>query len=245
MKRTDLLAASTLIVVAGFTGAPAAGATGSPSAACNQLGGNVQSGNICEVRAQAPNYTIAMRFDTDYPDDQPIADYLIQSRDQFVAEAQSGRGPHMPHEMSVSSTSYRSGQPTRTTPEYGQRWHGTNSLVLENFQMSYTDYAGTRFKSFTFDYDQNRPVTFDNLFAPGTHPIDSIYPLVAEETARQFHYRNGQLPPSIGQNPDTYKNFAITDDAVIFFFDTAQFLPLEAAYFSASIPRASLPQLQL
>jgi hypothetical protein len=111
--------------------------------------------------------------------------------------------------------------------------------------MSYTDYAGTRFKSFTFDYDQNRPVTFDNLFAPGTHPIDSIYPLVAEETARQFHYRNGQLPPSIGQNPDTYKNFAITDDAVIFFFDTAQFLPLEAAYFSASIPRASLPQLQL
>ena len=78
---------------------------------------------------------------------------------------------------------------------------------------------GTRYKSFTFDYDKNRPVTFANLFAPGPNPIDSIYPVVAEDLARTPE-RNFRLSPTVGRDPAHYQNFAITDDAVIFFFDT-------------------------
>src|ERR1700722_856755 len=181
MMRTLSLAASALIVaVAGLTDVVVAGA----ESGCVELGGSVQSGNVCHVYAETSAYALDLRFGTDSPDEQPVIDYLTQNRDRVVNAAQVPGARNLPYMMSVTSLSYSSGQPTRTTRDYGQPWHGTQSLVLNNFLSVEGASVGTRYKSFTFDFDQNRPVTFDNLFAPGTHPMDSIYPVVAADLAR-------------------------------------------------------------
>src|SRR6202035_1285762 len=75
---------------------------------CNQLGGNVQSGNICHARVETPTYVIDLRWDTDYPDNQPVTDYLIQHRDQVVNAAQGGGSKYLPYQMTVSSETFRS-----------------------------------------------------------------------------------------------------------------------------------------
>jgi hypothetical protein len=242
MMRTLFLAASALIgALAGLTDVAIAGA----HSGCAELGGNVQSGNVCHAYADTPGYTIDLSFGTDYPDDQPVTDYLSQNRDQIVNAAQAPGARNLPYMMNVTSETYTSGQPTRTTRDYGQPWHGTQSLVLRNFQSVEGAPVGTKYKTFTFDFDQNRPVTFGNLFAPGTSPMDSIYPAVAADLARQQIDRHFQLPPSVGRDPAHYQNFAITDDTVIFFFDTGEFLPAEAGYLVTPVSRASLPPLQL
>lgn len=239
--RTLALATSALIgALAALSAAPPAGAR----SGCAELGGNVQSGNICHARAQTPTYVIDLRWDTDYPDDDPVIDYLIQNRDQVTNSAEGRGARYLPYQMTLTSESYRSGQPTRSTPEYGQPWHGTMSLVLANFQ-SMGGPAGTKYKSFTFDYEKNRPVTFDNLFVPGTNPMEAIYPAVAAELQRRFIDRNFQLAPKVGRDPAHYHNFAITDQSVIFFFDTGELLTQEAGYFFAPVSRANLPPLQV
>jgi Protein of unknown function (DUF3298) len=240
MRHLALAAATLLGAAFAFAGVAAARASG-----CAQLGGNVQSGNVCHVRAQTPNYVIDLRFDTDYPDDQPVTDYLILNRDRVINAAQASGAKDLPYMMTLTSETFRSGQPTRTIPEYGRVWHGTQSVILKNFVSVGGPTAGTKYKSFTFDFDQNRPVTFDNLFAPGSNPIDSIYPAVATEMARQQVVRHFQLSPKVGRNPALYQNFAITDDAVIFFFDTGELMADEAGYFFAPVARANLPPLQL
>jgi hypothetical protein len=242
MMRTLSLAVSTLIVaLPGFTNVAVAGA----HSGCAELGGNVQSGNVCHVYADTSAYTLDLRFGTDYPDEQPVTDYLTENRDRIVNAAQMPGARNLPYMMSVTSQTYTSGQPTRTTRDYGQPWHGTQSLVLNNFQSVEGATVGTRYKSFTFDFDQNRPVTFESLFAPGTNPMDSIYPVVAADLARQQIFRHFQLPPDVGRDPAHYQSFAITDDTVIFFFSTGEFLAPEAGYLSTPVSRTSLPLLQL
>jgi hypothetical protein len=239
--RVLTLAASALM---GALAGPVVAVAGAQSA-CAELGGNVQSGNLCVVNADSPTYIIDLRFGTDYPDGQPVADYLAVNRDHVINAAQAPGARNLPYQMVVTSETFRSGQPTRTIPQYGQPWHGTQSLVLREFRSVEGTPVGNKYKSFTFDFDQNRPVTFANLFAPGTNPIDSIYPVVAQDLARQQPERHFQLSPAVGRDPALYKNFAITDDAVIFFFDTGELMSAEADYLFTFVSRASLPPLQL
>jgi hypothetical protein len=241
MRILSVVAAALIGALPFFTDMGVAGA----QSACADLGGNVQSGNVCHVYIDAPAYSIDLRFGTDYPDDQPVTDYLIQNRDHVVNAAQAPGAPNLPYLMSVTSETYSSGQPTRTTPDYGRPWRGTQSLVLKNFLSIDGEPVGTRYKSFTFDFDQNRPVTFDNLFVPGTNPMDSIYPAVAADLARQQIARHFQLSPDVGRDPAHYQNFAITDDTVIFFFDSGEFFPAEAGFSFTPVSRANLPPLQL
>ena len=238
--RVLALAASALI---GALAGPVVAVAGAQST-CGQLGGNVQSGNLCFVQADTPAYTIDMRFGIDYPDPQPVVDYLTLKRDHVINAAQAPGARNLPYQMIVNSQTFRSGQPTRTIREYTQPWHGTQSLVLKEFRFD-EGTPGSRYKSFTFDYDQNRPVTFANLFAPGPNPIDSIYPVVAEDLARQQPERHFHLSPTVGRDPAHYQNFAITDDAVIFFFDTSEFMSAEADCLFTFVSRASLPPLQI
>lgn len=239
MRTVTVFASALVCVLTGVSHPPIARAVSQ----CDLLGGNVQSGRICHARDEQASYVVDIRYDTDYPDDGPVTDYLIRNRDDLINTARTSDGENLPYAMTVTSETFRSGQQTRTTVEYGQPWHGTITLVLKNFREDNKS-ALTKYKSFTFDYDANRPVTFDNLFVPGSNPIDAIYPAVATEMERQQVARKFRLSTSVGRNPDLYRNFAITDDSVIFFFDTSQIMPEEAGYFFAPVSRAKLPPLQ-
>lgn len=236
-------ASVTVSAVAASTGVAAA-----DQRECLAIGGNVQAGNVCRIYEQAPTYTSDLRFSTDYPDSRPVLDFVTQTRDQFVRAARSPGASGLPYQLTIRYESYRSGQPTRSYRELGQPWHGTQTLVLKiNRSMDPNTVLGTQYKTFTFDFDHNRSVTFDTLFAPGANPMTSIYPAVKTELERQQLDRHFKLAPaSVWQDPSHYQNFAITDDAVTFFFGTGE-LPIAADVgpLFAPVSRANLPPLQL
>jgi hypothetical protein len=240
------IAMSASVVVS--TGVVSTGVAAADQKECLAIGGNVQSGNICRIYDETPNYSSDLRFRTDYPDGAAVVDFVMQTRDQFVRAAQSPGAQGLPYQLTIRPDSYQSGQPTRSYGELGQPWHGTKTLALRiNRSMDPKILLGTKFKTFTFDFDHNRPVTFDNLFAPGTNPIASIYPAVKIELERQQLDRKFKLAPaSVWQDPSRYQNFAITDDAVTFFFGTGE-LPIatDVGPLFAPVSRANLPPLQL
>ena len=71
-------------VLMGWCATPMAAA----QSACDQLGGTVDPNQICHLHSATATYTIDLGFPIDYPDQEPIADYLTQQRDDFVKFSQ-------------------------------------------------------------------------------------------------------------------------------------------------------------
>jgi len=224
---TALLAAGALL---GWSSVPVAGA----QTECTALGGVVEAANMCHVQVSKPTYTMDLQFPLDYPDEQAMIDYLTQNRDGFVNVAQMPGLRNLPYEMDTTSESFRSGQPPG----------GTQSVVLKIFQDVGGAHPVTWYKAFTYDLGQSRPVTFDSLFAPGSRPLQVIFPIVQRALDRQTGL-NAPISPGDGFDPSHYQNFAITDDSVIFFFGQGELLPSDAGATSAAVPRSAIPPLQL
>ncbi len=199
-------------------------------ASCAALAGTVQADGLCQVQANDPAYTVDMKFPLDYPDERAIVDYLTQTRDGFVNVSQTPDSRNLPHEMDVTAESFRSAR--------------TRSVVLTLFQDVGSAHPSTWYKSFNYDVGRGRPLTFDMLFAPDAEPMDAIFPIVQRTLESQTGLA-GSISPGDGRDPSHYQNFAITDDAVIFFFGRAELLPSYAGATSVAVPRNAIPPLQV
>jgi Protein of unknown function (DUF3298) len=205
--------------------APAAGA----QSACAGLGGTVDANQICQVHSTTSNYTIDMSFPLDYPDQKAVIDYLTQDRadfvDWFTKFVPDGR--NRPYEHVVTAKTYRSGTPTC----------GTQSLVLEiddDTGAAHQGHPNTWLKAFYYDLSRHAPITFDTLFKPGTDPLEVLNPIVQRELG------NHPETPLKDLDANTYPDFAITDDAVIFFFGQDQVIPDNKGPQQISATRAEL-----
>ena len=214
-----------LAVAGSLWAAPAA--AGSP-AGCASLGGVVQNGGVCQVRDSQPSYTMDVTFPLGYPDSQAVTDYLGQTKAGFLNLAQTPGSPNLPYEMDVTGESFESAQ--------------TRSLVLTLFQAVGSAHPSTWYKSFTYDLGRAQPVTFETLFAPDAEPLEAIFPIVS----RELESRTGlAVMAGDGRDPSNYQNFAVTEDAVIFFFGRGEMLPSYADAVSVSVARDAIPPLQL
>ena len=226
-----------LIAAGALLGWPA-GAVAAADSACTSLGGALQDEQTCHVHASTPTYTLDMTFPVDYPDEQALTDYLSQNRDGFVNVAQTSSqtsgSREVPYQMEATTEQHTSGQPP----------HSTRSVVLKFFQ----DLGGTRpstwYKAFNYNLGTRQPITFDTLFAPGTTPLDSIFPVVQRELAHQ-NALGAAILPSVGLDPSHYQNFAITDDQLIFYFAPGEMLPAFAGAAQAAVPRNAIPPLAI
>ena len=173
---------------------------------------------MCRVHATGPTYTLNMTFPADYPDEQALTDYITQNRDGFVNVAQGSGARDQPYQMEATTEQHTAGQPP----------HNTRSVVLKFFQDLGGSHPSTWYKAFNYNLGTKQPITFDNLFAPGTTPLDSIFPIVQRELNRQ-NPLGAAILPSTGLDPSHYQNFAITDDQLIFYFAPGEMLPAIAA----------------
>jgi hypothetical protein len=210
------------------TPAPAASA----QSACAGLGGTVDADQTCHVHSATSSYTLDMSFPLDYPDQQAVIDYLTQDRadfvDWFTKFGPDGRD--RPYEHVVTAKTFRSGTPTS----------GTQSLVLEiedDTGAAHQGHPNTLFKAFNYDLGRNASITFDTLFKPGTDPLAVLNPIVRRELGIHPGIPIGDLDAKV------YENFAITDDAVIFFFGQDQVLPDNNGPHQVSVPRSELASL--
>jgi len=196
----------TACVLGGWAGTATAGA----QSACADLGGTVDPQHTCHVHADSSSYTLDYTFPVDYPDQQALSDFLTHERDGFVnwVAKYGPDGRDLPYQDVVTATSYRSGAAAT----------GTQSLVLEingDTGAAHQGHPDTSFKAFNYDLGKGTPITFDTLFKPGTKPLDVLYPAVQRELAK---HQAAAAPTFNGLDANAYQNFAITDDAVIFFF---------------------------
>ncbi|BBZ74245.1 esterase [Mycobacterium paraseoulense] len=224
------LIAALVLASAALCGWPAAAAP--PS--CASLGGTIEDGQMCRVRATGPTYTLNMAFPADYPDEQALIDYITQNRDGFVNVAQSSGSRDQLYQLEATTEQRGSGQPP----------HNTRSVVLKFFQDLGGSHPSIWYKAFNYNLGTKQPITFDNLFAPGTTPLDSIFPIVQRDLARQTPF-GAAILPSTGHDPTHYQNFAITDDQLIFYFAPGEMLPTFAGPVEAEVPRTAIPPLAI
>ena len=108
-----------------------------------------------------------LAFPADYPDEQALTDYITQNRDGFVSVAQGVApgvgGREQPYQMDATTEQHSSGSPPHT-----------RSVVLKLFQDLGGAHPSNWYKAFNFNLGARQPITFDNLFAPGSTPLDSI-----------------------------------------------------------------------
>jgi hypothetical protein len=198
--------------------------------ACADLGGTVGPDQVCQVHSATDTYKIDFSFPVDYPNQQPVTDYLATQRDAFVRFSQlpAARDWGAPYQLLARGQTYRSGTPAS----------GTESLVLRMGQDA-QPHPVAWYKAFNYDLSKNGPITFDTLFRPDANPLNVVYPAV-QRAAQQ---RSGSAtPPTLngGLDVNNYQNFAITDDAVIFFFGQGQMLSHAEGEFEVSVPRTEL-----
>ena len=133
-----------------------------------------------------------------------------QTRDGFVNVASTPDPRNQPFEMDVTAESLRSAQ--------------TRSVVLKLFQDVGSAHPTYLVQVVHLRHRRGIPVTFDTLFAPDADPLEVIFPIVRANWRPRTGLA-GSISPGDGCDPSHYQNFAITDDAVIFYFGRAELLP--------------------
>jgi hypothetical protein len=204
--------------------------TAAASSACTELKGTVGDANLCTVHTETPNYTIDMSFPVDYPDQRAVVDLLTNQRDEFIALVDEPPVRDVPKALDIKSQTFRSGTGTS----------GTESLVFEEYNNFGGAHPVTNYDALNFDLGKKAPITFDTLFKPDTDPVAVLDPLVQAELKKQ-------LPGApVDDNPvgaEMYRNFAVTDDAVLFFISQGQWTISAAGAQTVSIPRTELASI--
>ena len=243
VRRSALVAVVTAAVIASTAGCgtrsnahqttPSATATTSVApqgqSPCSDLDGSVRRDQTCAVRSATSAYTIDVSFPLDYPDVRSVTDFLKAERDAFldwVGKFAPSDGRGQPYQYVVTATTFRSG-----TPE-----SGTQSSVLKidnDSGLAHEGHPDTTFRAFNFDLGKRAPITFDTLFRVGTQPLELLNPIVRRELDA----------PTAELDEKTYQNFAITNEAVIFFFGQDQVVPDNAGPHQVTEPRSELASL--
>ena len=175
--------------------------TASSQQSCGALGGTADATGICRIHEVGTGYERTAAFPVDYPDQQAVADFLAQDRDGFVGWVDKfGRG--RVYTETVTPTVYRSAR--------------TQTLVLKIVDptgFAHEGHPDIRYRTFTYGPDGS--ITIDTLFGPGSDPVAILTSVVQ----RALKARNAAL---IEPDRNSYRDFALTDDAVTFFFGESQ-----------------------
>ncbi len=180
--------------------------------------------------SETAEYTIDITYPTDYPDMKSVSDFVNADRGYFLDWiARFGHdGPARQYMYDVSGKTYSSTQPA------------TTSLVLtidHDTAAAHEAHPETVFESFTYDLATQRPITYETLFKQDADVVSVLGPKVAALYDRPIN-RPAKLSLS------DFRSFALTDDAVIFFFGEGQLMPADnTGPRQISVPRSELAPL--
>jgi hypothetical protein len=233
MNRVLAALASAAVIAAAAGCSTSEKPTAGVPSACSELDGTLGPDQLCTVHDSATSHTIDMSFPVDYPEQQAVTDYLKRRRDDFVAFTKRSppAGRPTPYSLDIKGETYRSGTPTA----------GTQSLVFDvqdDEGIAHQGHPDTSYDVFNYDLGKRAPITLDTLFTPGTNPVTALSPIAESILTDRF---GADLIPDLHEaGAKAYQNFAITDDAVIFFLGESQLRVSNSGPFQFSVPRDKL-----
>jgi hypothetical protein len=224
-----VICAATACASAATTPKPQPPPAADMQSACLDLGGTIDTNRLCHAHTSGPDYTTDFSFPADYPDQLAITDYLRHVREDFITSVADMTGRESPHRLDVTAKVFRSGTPAS----------GTQSVVFASYSESGGAHPVTSYEAFNYDLGKRSPITFDTLFKPDTNPLAVLDPIVQREMDLHWRGNGGPAPPNtLGDK--VYRDFALTDEAVIFFIGQGAWLPEVAGPQRVSIPRTDL-----
>lgn len=176
---------------------------------------------------ETDTYTIDITYPLDFPDRRAVSDFVDGERARFLdwVARFGGDGRSMPYTLDIDPQTYQSTRPD------------TSSLVLSidnDTGFAHEGHPTTSFTSFTVDVATQKPVTFERLFASGADVLAALTPRV----------RASYDAPGLELLASDCQNFAITEDAVIFFFGEGQLMPADnTGPRVITVPRSELAPL--
>lgn len=241
-------------------------AAAAPKDYCAELKGG-STGTTCQIQLSDPAYSVAISFPVDYPDQQPLADYIAQTRDTFLNAAKSGAPRATPYTLSITPTEYTSAIPPR----------GTQAVVLKVTQNVGGTASQTTYKSFNWDQSYRKAIIWaaapdDKANTPlwrVDDPLTTVGPIVQAALQQQLAPPPPVAPPTppadAGQpvaatptttpppapaplpfatpalyNPANYQSFAVVNDGIMFFFDQGVLLPASYGPLQVLAPRSQI-----
>ncbi|MFZ1162128.1 esterase [Mycobacterium sp.] len=228
MTRTSLIALAVSTFCATVFGFPASARPATPAAGCAELGGTVQADQTCHIETKTATYSIDVSYPLGYSDQQAVTAFVDKDRNEFLDFITTLPPRDWPYEHGVRPHTFTSGTAAS----------GTQSVVLELYGDTGA-HPVTGFHSFNYDVSTHSPITFDALFKPGADPVAALDPIVQREMDKHWQGYGGPAPHNT-LRARTYQNFALTDEAVIFYIPQGMWLAEVAGPQQISIPKSEL-----
>jgi hypothetical protein len=225
---------STDVHSAATTAAPAPASGSSAADGCTDLKGTVAAEQTCHIKSSGKNYRVEMSYPLDYPERGAVTDFVRHQRDDFVNLVGSSYVRPAPYSLEIAGEEYRSG----TTES------GTQSVVFtinDDTGAAHEAHPDTLYQAFNYDLGKHAPITLDTLFKPGAQPLQVLSPIVEPQLVKRWG--PAVLDPLHDAGANAYRNFAITDDAVIFFFGEDQLIPQNNGPMKVTVPRSQLQSI--
>jgi hypothetical protein len=115
-----------------------------------------------------------------------------------------------------------------------------------SLKFTISDYTGGAhgnlyFQTYTFDLAQNRVLALSDLFQPGVDILGTLAPIVQQDlTAQIGDYTDAQWIQDGTNSLDAYVSFAVTPDALVFYFP-----PYQVAAYAAGPQTVQIPLAQI
>jgi hypothetical protein len=223
VKNTVRTAVLATLVAAGTLGLAGTAAASTGPDLCDPA--TIDAHGMCHMDASGPFSDIEVSFPAHSVARPAIERYIDSVIDDYHRD---GPSPTSPQSLQITGTDFA-----------GPHSH---SVVLDVYQnLSGAAHPAVWYKSFTTDATTSAPISFGDLFRSGTTPLTRIAPIVEKDLGRQW----GQpvtIPAETLQDPANFGDFAITDDAVVFFFDKDELLPATGDA-QVSVPRSAIADL--
>jgi hypothetical protein len=195
-------------------------------------------GGFAEITNTDCRYQVSIDIDFSYPTWvnnydfalQPIQDFLQITRDEFWEFASTSLDfMFTPWSLEVSYDEFAFSDSVRST-----------LFTVGGYSGGAHPYS--YYQAFTFDLVGQRQILLVDLFQPERDPLAVISPMVqADLLVQMVDFGDAQwIEEGTGTNADNYQRFALTEDALIFFFDPYQVAPYAAGPFEVSIPLENL-----
>jgi hypothetical protein len=181
----------------------------------------MQKGGTWDATQQKCTQFLSVELSIHYPLEFVPYDFAQQAIDQYLFEQRVAFA-----QAFTSPDFYYSPGPLALDIDYTTSQFNEDIVGIEFTVYSYTGGAhpSTVYQTFTFDLAQQRVLTLEDLFLPGTNPLDVIAPIAQQSITTQL----GELAIAAwiaqGTAPDpvNYQTWMVTPDTLILVFQSYQ-----------------------